>query len=142
MKIPGFSAQLDLRGLAWRHTRTAGVEWYPIVETTPSSRGGADDCDSVVLIRMHPGSGYPPHRHVGVEDVLILEGGYGDEYGIHLAGSYVRYPAGSVHSPVALDHPSASGPARPCVMFAIARGGVENIAIHGGDASEPRSKRS
>lgn len=83
-----------------------------------------------VLIRMAPGSGYPTHRHLGPEDVLILAGGYADDDGrIHSAGSFVRYPAGSVHQPTALglaDEPvSESNPA--CVLYAVAHGGTERV---------------
>ena len=83
----------------------------------------------VVVIRMAPGCGYPAHRHVGAEDVLILQGGYRDEMGEHRAGTYLSYPPGSVHTPVACgdrDRPeSEENPA--CILFAIARGGVENL---------------
>jgi quercetin dioxygenase-like cupin family protein len=137
MNIPGFSVQLDLDGLAWRATRIPGVQWYPIVDNHTAAPDTAGVRDSVVLIRMAPGTGYPAHRHVGIEDVLILVGGYQDEFGVHGPGSFVRYPAGSVHRPIALgdfDSAAIGDPQRArdeensaCVMFAIARGGVENI---------------
>jgi anti-sigma factor ChrR (cupin superfamily) len=129
MDIPNFAARLDLDGFAWRATRIPGVHWYPIFEGKEGEHEGDGSRDSVVLIRMEPGVGYPAHRHLGIEDVLILEGGYQDEFGVHRAGAFVRYPAGSVHSPIALaDPPSSShGRGRACVMFAIARGGVENL---------------
>ena len=82
-----------------------------------------------MLIRMEPGASYPEHEHVGVEEVLILAGGYRDGDGEHRAGSYLRYPPGSRHSPVALGDPGAptseSNPA--CLLFALARGGVRNL---------------
>ena len=82
-----------------------------------------------MVIRMAPGCGYPPHRHVGAEDVLVLRGGYRDEMGEHLEGTFVSYPAGSTHAPVARGDrnlpESAENP--PCILFAFARGGVENL---------------
>lgn len=127
MKIPGLSVRLDMQGLAWRATRFPGVEWYPLHHGEPIA--GAGHQDAAVLIRMDPGASYPAHRHLGIEDVLILEGGYRDEFGEHGPGSYVRYPEGSVHRPIATGDPgkraSEGNPA--CVMFAIARGGVENL---------------
>ena len=74
-----------------------------------------------MLIRMEPGCGYPPHRHPGGEDVLVLQGGYRDEQGEHRSGAYVRYPEGSSHSPVAL----MDGP--DCVLFAIVARGIERL---------------
>ena len=146
MQIQGFSLKLDEASLAWRTTRHPGVAWIPLhgeaqAEGSPSSgsdRGGnaaprsdraSESRDSTVLIRMDPGCGYPAHRHVDVEEVLVLRGGYRDDRGEHRAGTYLRYPAGSVHAPVALgDRTQPVGEANPaCVLFAVARGGVENL---------------
>ena len=54
---------------------------------------------------------------------------YRDELGDHVQGDFVRYPAGSVHAPVALgDRGAAAGPSNPaCVLYAIAREGVELV---------------
>ena len=125
MASPQTSQRLDPSKIPWRATSHAGVFWYPF--ETP---GGPDDnpADAVVLVRMDPDCGYPPHRHLGIEDVLVLQGGYRDELGEHRAGSHVRYAAGSCHAPVALGNPDEpSGEDAPaCILFAIARGGVEN----------------
>ena len=67
---------------------------------------------------MEPGCEYPPHRHVGIEDVLVLRGAFQDERGVHRAGEFVRYEAGSVHTPQV---PEGGG---VCVLFAIAREGI------------------
>jgi anti-sigma factor ChrR (cupin superfamily) len=75
--------------------------------------------DAVVLVRMDPGCRYPRHRHVGDEEVFVLQGGFTDEFGEWPAGSFHRFPAGSVHSPLAF----AEGPA--CVLFAVAHGGID-----------------
>lgn len=123
------------RDLPWRATREPGVSWLPLHladasggRSTRSSEveSGGEGGDATVLIRMEPGHGYPPHRHRGVEEVLVLSGGYRDERGTWRAGEYVRYPAGSVHAPVALGDPARpAGPDNPaCVLFAAARGGV------------------
>ena len=128
MQIPGLQVKLDESALAWRATRHRGIEWIPLhpdagTESTPESH------DSTVLIRMAPGCGYPPHRHLGVEEVFVLRGGYRDQSGEHRAGAYLRYPPGSVHAPVALGDPDrAESDANPsCLLFAAARGGVENL---------------
>lgn len=125
MQIGGFALKLDEASLAWRATRHDGIAWCPL--HLAEGRGARE---STVLIRMDPGCGYPPHRHLDVEEVLILAGGYRDEHGEHGPGSYLRYAAGSVHAPVALgERERPIGPANPaCLLFAVARGGVENLA--------------
>lgn len=124
MQIQGFSVELDESSLPWRATRHPGVAWVALQDDTRHAQEG-----TTVLIRMDPGCGYPAHRHLGVEDVLILRGGYRDDRGEHRAGTWLRYEAGSTHAPVALgDRAQAVGPQNPsCLLFAIARGGVENL---------------
>ena len=116
----------SLRGTEaeWRTTRHPGVTWRAL--HVERGEGG----DATVLIRMEPGSSYPEHEHVGEEEVLILTGGYRDAHGEHRAGSYLRYPAGSRHSPVALGDPARpTGEDNPaCVLFAVAHGGVRLTA--------------
>lgn len=128
MRLEGFDLRLDEDRLPWRPTRHEGVTWFPL--HAPESAGDGGHGDATVLIRMEPGSSYPRHRHVGVEEVLVLAGGYRDERGEYRSGQYVRYPAGSEHHPVALGDPSRPiGRDNPaCLLFASARGGVENRA--------------
>ena len=131
MRIPGLEIDVARDELPWRPTSRPGVEWYLLA--SEEETGGEDGADAgsgaTVLIRMAPGCGYPAHRHLDVEEVLVLAGGYRDEHGEHRAGSYVRYPAGSVHAPVALGDPAGpAGPANPpCVLYATARGGIEIV---------------
>jgi len=128
MRIPGLAVKIDEASLAWRATRHAGITWVPL-HLEPDAERSGKATESTVLIRMAPGRGYPAHRHVGIEEVLILRGGYRDESGEHRAGDYLRYPAGSAHTPVALGDPAApEGPGNEaCLLFASARGGVENL---------------
>ena len=125
MRIPGLAVKIDEASVAWRATRHEGVVWSPLF----LADDGARPQESCVLIRMAPGCGYPAHRHVGIEEVLVLAGGYRDEEGEHRAGTYRRYPPGSVHAPVALGVRGApEGPGNEaCLLFASARGGVENL---------------
>jgi anti-sigma factor ChrR (cupin superfamily) len=114
--VPGL-APLDAARIPWRETRIAGVAWLPLhLESEHGPRAGGGE-GSTVLIRMDPGCGYPRHAHLDVEEVLCLAGGYEDELGTVRAGDYVRYGKGSAHAPVAL-------PGEPCVLFAVARGGI------------------
>ncbi|MBK7874848.1 MAG: cupin domain-containing protein [Planctomycetes bacterium] len=123
MQIEGLELAVRRSELAWRPTRHAGIAWSPL---HLGGEGSGSERDSVVLIRMDPGCGYPAHEHLDCEDVFLLQGGYRDEYGEHRAGGYVRYASGSRHAPIALGRKDLPpGPDNPaCILFAVARGGV------------------
>ena len=106
---------LDLSTIPWRATRHEGVYLHFLRRDEATG-------DATVLIRMEPGSSYPAHRHRGVEEVFILQGGYADSRGLHRAGEYVLNDAGSAHHPKALEDPHED-----CVMLAFAHGGIELI---------------
>lgn len=126
MKIPGLRFEPDTE-LPWRETRLVGVSWLPLYVEEEPRREGRERGGGAVLIRMEPGSGYAPHRHLGTEDVLVLQGGYRDEHGEYRSGEHVHYAGGSVHAPRALGDPDrpidATNPA--CVLFAVAPEGIE-----------------
>lgn len=124
MRIPGLEIRAAAERVPWRATSSPGVEWYLLAG---EGRGAGPASGATVLIRMAPGRGYPVHRHLDVEEVLVLGGGYRDAFGEHRAGSYLRYPPGSRHAPIALGDPDAPiGPDNPeCVLYASARGGIE-----------------
>ena len=103
--------EIDLDAVPFRATRYPGVA----IHFCYSDRATGH---AAVLIRMAPGCSYPAHRHRGVEELLVLRGGYRDERGEHRAGQYVRYEDGSRHHPVAL-------PGGDCVFFAISAEGIE-----------------
>ena len=125
--IPGLCLGDGIERLEWKATRVRGVSWLPLRldegEISGNRRPGG-----TVLIRMEPGSGYAPHRHLGAEDVLVLQGGYHDEFGQYIQGDHVHYPAGSRHSPVALGDPSharAEAGMPACVLLATVSLGIE-----------------
>jgi anti-sigma factor ChrR (cupin superfamily) len=129
MRIPGLQLAGDLADLPWRATSDGGVHWLPLFLEEAASRG-AHRGGATVLIRMAPGAGYAAHRHVGGEDVLVLQGGYRDEQGEYRQGEHVHYPSGSAHAPVALGDPRRpAGPENPaCILFASAPLGIELCA--------------
>ncbi|MBZ0153192.1 MAG: cupin domain-containing protein [Planctomycetes bacterium] len=106
---------MDLSQVPWRATRYPGVDVH--FYASDRQRGRV-----LALIRMAPGCGYPAHRHRGEEHVLVLQGGYRDEAGEHMAGQFVRYEDRSEHAPVAI-----AGD-RACVLLALAQEGVALLA--------------
>jgi anti-sigma factor ChrR (cupin superfamily) len=104
---------LDLSKIPWSATRYEGIYLHFLRRDEATG-------DATVLIRMEPGRAYPAHRHRGLEEVFILQGGYKDSRGAHRAGDYVLNDAGSAHHPRALEDPRED-----CVMFFLAHGGIE-----------------
>jgi len=51
------------------------------------------------LVRWAPGTHFSAHRHMGGEEILVLEGVFQDENGTYPAGTWIRSPHGSVHQP-------------------------------------------
>ena len=132
--IPGLALDCHDAGIPWRETSTEGVSWLLLAREQGQAEGASKATGgATVLIRMSPGRGYPPHRHLDVEEVLVLAGGYRDADGEYPAGSYVRYSPGSEHAPVALGDPGRRpGPDNPaCVLYATARGGIEALSEPG-----------
>lgn len=51
------------------------------------------------IVRFSAGASFPEHCHFNGEELYILEGVFSDENGDYPAGSYIRNPRGSRHSP-------------------------------------------
>lgn len=106
---------LDFSQINWRATRHEGIFIHLLRRDEATG-------DTTIFIRMQPGCSYPAHRHKGVEEVFILQGGYRDSLGAHRAGEYVLSEACSAHHPTALEEP-----AEDCIMLAFAHGGIELV---------------
>ena len=59
------------------------------------------DTEMTALYRWPAGTRYDPHSHFGGEEVFVLSGRLADDYGEYPAGSWMRYPHNSEHSPLA-----------------------------------------
>ena len=90
----------------------ARLPWVPSpmagVERRMLDRIGDEVARATSIVRYAPGSRFSPHTHDGGEEFLVLEGVFQDEHGEFPAGSYVRNPPTSRHSP---------GSATGCVLF-------------------------
>jgi hypothetical protein len=90
----------------------ARLPWVPSpmagVERRMLDRIGDEVARATSIVRYAPGSCFSPHTHGGGEEFLVLEGVFQDEHGEFPAGSYVRNPPTSRHTPS-----SATG----CVLF-------------------------
>lgn len=71
----------------------------PGVHRRMLDRDGEEVARATSLVRYAPGSAFSPHTHGGGEEFFVLEGVFSDEHGDYSAGTYVRNPVGSTHTP-------------------------------------------
>jgi ChrR Cupin-like domain len=88
--------------LPWVASPMAGVERRML------DRIGDEVARATSIVRYAPGSHFSPHTHGGGEEFFVVEGVFEDEHGEFPAGSYVRNPPTSRHTP---------GSAPGCILF-------------------------
>ena len=71
----------------------------PGVQRRMLERDGEEVARATSLVRYAPGSAFSAHTHGGGEEFFVLEGTFSDEKGDYPAGTYVRNPVGSSHTP-------------------------------------------
>ena len=77
----------------WVASPSAGVERMML------DRIGDEVARATSLVRYAPNSQFSRHTHEGGEEILVLEGVFADEHGRYPAGSYLRNPIGTGHTP-------------------------------------------
>lgn len=81
----------------------ASIPWLPSpiagVERRMLDRVGDEVARATTIVRYAAGSQFSAHTHGGGEEFFVLEGVFTDERGDYPAGSYVRNPPTSRHSP-------------------------------------------
>lgn len=82
---------------------TSGMGWVkspmPGVERRMLDRLGEEVARATSIVRYAPKSRFSPHVHTGGEEFLVLDGVFEDEHGVFPAGSYIRNPPQSRHTP-------------------------------------------
>jgi len=90
----------------------ATLDWIPSpmpgVERRMLDRVGGEVARATSIVRYAPQSHFSRHTHGGGEEFLVLEGVFQDEHGDYRAGSYIRNPPTSAHTP---------GSATGCTIF-------------------------
>jgi anti-sigma factor ChrR (cupin superfamily) len=93
-RIANFSYPALLSG-GWR---TLPMEPFrPGIRVHWLERGAAGE-PTVAILVYAPGASVPPHRHVGLETIVVLDGVQSDESGEYAAGTLVLNPPGTTHS--------------------------------------------
>jgi hypothetical protein len=90
-----FSQRIALHAarLPWTPSPMAGVDRRML------DRIGDEVARATSIVRYAPRSHFAPHTHGGGEEFLVLEGVFQDEHGDYPAGSYVRNPPTTRHTP-------------------------------------------
>jgi hypothetical protein len=90
-----FDQRVLLHGadLPWVDSPVAGVQRRML------DRIGGEVARATTIVRYAPGSHFSPHTHQGGEEFLVLDGVFQDEHGNYPAGSYIRNPPTSRHTP-------------------------------------------
>ncbi len=84
---------IDTGTMDWEASPMAGV-WRK-----PLAREAAEHGHTTSVVRYDAGSHFSAHLHPKGEEILVLEGVFSDEHGDYPAGTYIRNPPGSKHSP-------------------------------------------
>ena len=82
----------DTNQLDWTPTADPGVERGRLEQDTGQGR-------ATRFLRFAPGASAAQHAHDSVEEIYVLEGVFSDDRGDFPAGSYLRNPPGSAHTP-------------------------------------------
>ena len=79
--------------LAWNPSPMAGVDRRML------DRIGDEIARATSIVRYAPGSKFSAHTHTGGEEFIVLDGVFQDEHGDYPAGTYVRNPPTTAHTP-------------------------------------------
>lgn len=90
-----FTKRVVMHGddLPWQDSPMKGVSRRML------DRIGDEVARATTIVRYDPGSHFSSHVHTGGEEFIVLEGIFQDEHGDFPAGSYIRNPPMSKHTP-------------------------------------------
>lgn len=99
-----FSQRVLVHGdeVDWQASPMAGVDRRML------DRIGGEVARATTIVRYAPNSKFSAHTHTGGEEFIVLEGVFQDEHGDFPAGTYVRNPPTTSHTP---------GSDEGCVIF-------------------------
>jgi anti-sigma factor ChrR (cupin superfamily) len=75
----------------------------PGVSRRPLDRVGGEVARATTIVRYQADSHFSPHTHTGGEEFIVISGVFQDEHGDYPAGSYLRNPPQTRHTPGAKD---------------------------------------
>ncbi len=84
---------IDTNSMTWSASPNPNVLRKPLEREKPESG------QVTSIVKYQPNSKFPQHNHPLGEEIFVLEGEFADENGRYPAGTYIRNPPGSSHSP-------------------------------------------
>ncbi|WP_448213765.1 cupin domain-containing protein [Colwellia sp. MEBiC06753] len=76
------------------------LSWQPgLVEGLLAKPLHSYGTEHVALVKWQPNTYFKPHVHAGGEEIYVIDGIFEDEFGSYSAGSWLRSPAYSKHTP-------------------------------------------
>ncbi|MCK0095048.1 cupin domain-containing protein [Yoonia sp. F2084L] len=102
------NANFTQRVLLQSHDTGWSPSPMPGVDRRMLDRIGDEVARATSIVRYAPGSQFSAHTHTGGEEFIVLEGVFQDEHGDYPAGTYVRNPPTTSHTP---------GAAEGCTIF-------------------------
>jgi anti-sigma factor ChrR (cupin superfamily) len=88
--LDGEEVRLDTGQARWLPGLVPGLSVMPLHEF---------EGEHSALVRWAPGTVFSRHRHWGGEEILVLDGVFQDEHGTYPAGTWLRSPHLTQHSP-------------------------------------------
>jgi len=82
--------RIDTNKTEWRTGLVEGLSVMPLHE---------HGSEHVALVKWAAGTEFNFHGHPGGEEIFVLDGIFEDEHGRYPTGTWLRNPAGSVHTP-------------------------------------------
>ena len=98
-KIMNLHADLTQRAVVASHDLPWQASPVPGIERRLIERDGDEVARATSIVRYAAGSQFTAHVHALGEEILVLEGDFGDESGHYGPGTYLKNPAGSAHAP-------------------------------------------
>ncbi|WP_127347252.1 cupin domain-containing protein [Pseudidiomarina mangrovi] len=95
VKLHQFAAD-DLTTVRINTSQTEWLQGYGGLQVMPLHDFGGEH---VALVKWPAGEVFKPHRHFGGEEILVLSGEFIDEHGRYPAGTWLRSPHASLHTP-------------------------------------------
>ncbi|MEC8172916.1 MAG: cupin domain-containing protein, partial [Pseudomonadota bacterium] len=89
--------EINTNEMEWIASPAGGVDRKML------DRIGDEKARATSIVRYAADSAFPEHEHPLGEEFYVLEGVFSDEHGDYPAGTYVRNPDGTRHSPFSKD---------------------------------------
>ena len=93
------NADFSQRVVLQHHELVWSSSPVPGIERRMLDREGGEVARATSIVRYAAGTQFTTHAHDAGEELFVLEGEFSDEHGVYPAGSYLKNPPGSSHTP-------------------------------------------